>query len=297
LGLLDKVCFGFADARSVKMRTAGSHSRGRFCQSMNAKLKGKTALVTGGTSGIGRQIALSLAEEGAHVAIADRKHNPEAVEEIRARGVRALGIEADVSRETDVIRMVEQAISEFGRIDLYVNNAAIAQHQAFTKITTETWLKVLNTNLSACLWGCREISKHMIARRQGSILIVGSTSMRTPGPRETVYRITKFGLKSLNQSLAIELAPFGIRVNLLVPGHYQTNLTAGIPPEVEERLKREIPLRRFGNLRDCGNAAVMLLSDELSGYTTGAELVVDGGLCLRSLNFLSEEELSRMNLE
>jgi NAD(P)-dependent dehydrogenase (short-subunit alcohol dehydrogenase family) len=264
---------------------------------MNAKLTGKTALVTGGTSGIGRQIALSLAGEGVNVAIAARKQNREAVEEIRAQGVRAVGIEGDVSRESDVIRMIEQTIGEFGRLDLYVNNAATAQHQPFTRITTETWLKVLNTNLSACMWGCREVSRHMIARRQGSILIVGSTSMYTPGPREAVYRITKFGLKSLNQSLAIELAPFEIRVNLLVPGHYQTNLTAGIPSDVEERLKREIPLRRFGNLRDCGNAAVMLLSDELSGYTTGAELVVDGGLHLRPLNFLSEEELSRMNME
>jgi len=263
---------------------------------MDAKLRDKTALVTGGTGGIGRQIALSLAEEGAQIAIVDRKYDRAAVEEIGAHGVRVVGLEADVSREADVVRMVEQTLGELGRIDLYVNNAATAEHQPVTKISAETWQRVLNTNLAACLWGCREVSRHMIARRQGSILIVGSTSIYTPGPGETAYRITKAGLKSLNQSLAVELAPFQIRVNLLVPGHYRTKLTAGTPPEIEERLRREIPLRRFGRLLDCGHAAIMLLSDALSGYITGAELVVDGGLHLRPLNFLSDEELSRMNL-
>ncbi len=263
---------------------------------MDAKLKDKTALITGGSSGIGRQIALSLAEEGVHIAFASRNPSPQVLDELRARGVRAMSIAADVSREADVVRMVHQAVKEFGRLDLYVNNAAMAEHQPVTKITTTAWRKLLDTNLSACLWACREVARHMITRRQGSILIVGSTAMYTPAPRETLYRITKYGLKSLTESLAIELAPFNIRVNLLVPGHYRTRLTAGIAPDIEERLKREIPLRRFGHLPECGHAAVMLLSDALSGYTTGAELVVDGGLSLRSLNFNSEEELARMNL-
>jgi NAD(P)-dependent dehydrogenase (short-subunit alcohol dehydrogenase family) len=264
---------------------------------MDAKLKDKTALITGGTSGIGRQIALSLADEGVHVALASRNRSTEVVEEVRARGVRAIWIAADVSREADVVSMVAQTIKELGQLNLYVNNAATAEHQPVTKITPAAWRKVLDTNLSACLWSCREVARHMIAQGGGSILIVGSTAMYTPAPREAVYRVTKCGLKSLTQSLAVELAPHHIRVNLLVPGHYRTRLTAGIPPVIEERLKREIPLRRFGSLPECGHAAVMLLSDELSGYTTGAELVVDGGLSLRSLNFSSEEELVRMNLD
>ena len=147
-------------------------------------MAGKSVLVTGGTGGIGRQIALSLAEEGAQIAIVGRRYDRAAVEEIGARGVRVVGIEADVSREAEVVRMVEQTLRELGRIDLYVNNAATAEHQPFTKISAEAWQRVLNTNLAACLWGCREVSRHMIARRQGSILIVGSTSIYTPGPGE-----------------------------------------------------------------------------------------------------------------
>ncbi|MBU6410163.1 MAG: SDR family oxidoreductase [Verrucomicrobia bacterium] len=263
---------------------------------MNTQLKDKTALVTGGTSGIGFHIALALAREGAHVAIAARHRDSKAVEAIQALGVRVVPIEADVSRQESVIEMVQKTVREFGHLDLYVNNAATARHQAFTQISSEAWQNTVNTNLAGCLWACREVARHMISRQQGSILVVGSTSMYTPGPRETVYRITKMGLKALSQSLAIELAPYRIRVNLLVPGHYRTKLTAGIPPEIEERLTHEIPLRRFGNLQECGHAAVMLLSDALSGYTTGAELIVDGGLHLRPMNFLSEPALKDLNL-
>src|SRR6266567_5106330 len=262
---------------------------------MDAQLKGKTALVTGGTTGVGFHIALALAHEGAHVAVAARHSNQESVAAIQACGVRALEIETDVSRPDQVIAMVQKTIAEFGRLDLYVNNAAVTHHQAFTQISAEAWQTTLNTNLAGCLWACREVAKHMILRQQGCILIVGSTSMYTPGPSETVYRITKMGLKALTQSLAIELAPHQIRVNLLVPGHYRTKLTAGIPPETEERLIHEIPLRRFGNLPECGHAAVLLLSDALSAYTTGAELIVDGGLHLRAMTFLTDEALRDLN--
>jgi NAD(P)-dependent dehydrogenase (short-subunit alcohol dehydrogenase family) len=262
---------------------------------MEAQLRGKTALVTGGTSGIGFHIALALAGEGVDVAIAARRADDQAVKALQARGARVVSIQADVGDEAGVVAMVRQAIQEFGHLDLYVNNAAVAQHQPLTKISSAAWQTTLNTNLAGCLWACREVAKQMIPRQAGSILIVGSTSMYTPGPTETVYRITKMGLKALSQSLAVELAPYRIRVNLLVPGHYRTRLTAGIPPALEERLTREIPLRRFGHLDECGNAAVMLLSDALSGYTTGAELVVDGGLHLRPLTFLSEPELRALN--
>lgn len=262
---------------------------------MNAQLKDKTALVTGGTTGIGFHIALALAREGVQVAIAARHPDRQALQAIEALGVRGLMIEADVSRPESISTMVQETLDQFGHLDLYVNNAATARHQAFTQISSEVWQATLNTNLGGCLWTCRQVARHMIGRQQGSILIVGSTSMYTPGPGETVYRITKMGLKALSQSLAIELAPHGIRVNLLVPGHYRTRLTAGIPAQIEERLTREIPLRRFGNLPECGHAAVMLLSDALSGYTTGAELVVDGGLHLRAMNFLSETALKDLN--
>jgi glucose 1-dehydrogenase len=263
---------------------------------LNAQLKGKKALVTGGTSGIGLAIAESLLAEGVDVAVASRRPESETIDRLnRGQVGRAVPISADVSQEADVARMVSEAIREFGHLDLFVNNAARANHQPITRVDTNTYRQILDTNLSACLWSCREVARHMIPRASGSILVVGSTSMYTPGPTETVYRITKYGLKSIVESLAIELAPHGIRVNLLVPGHYRTRLTAGIPERTEQDLMKNIPLRRFGSTSDCGNAAVFLLSDTLSAYTTGAELVVDGGLSLRPLYFGNDDELKALN--
>jgi NAD(P)-dependent dehydrogenase (short-subunit alcohol dehydrogenase family) len=263
---------------------------------MEAQLENKTALVTGGTSGIGLAIAQALAVAGARVAVASRQVSGEVTRSLtESSGKQSLAISADVSREEDVVRMVEETIRAFGQLDLFVNNAAQARHQSITRVDSSTYRSVLDTNLSACVWACREVAKHMVRRETGSILVIGSTSMYTPGPAETVYRISKYGLKAIVESLAVELAPHSIRVNLLVPGHYRTRLTENIPTEVENRLKLEIPLRRFGATSDCGSAALFLLSDALSGYTTGAELVVDGGLSLRPLYFGSDEELKRLN--
>lgn len=264
---------------------------------MEAKLKGKTALITAGSTGIGLAIALELASEGVDIAVASRNPDASAVEQIRQKGVRVLALQVDVSQEQQVVEMTGSVIREFGQLDFYINNAAVALHEPITRITTENWMRTLNTNLSGCLWGVREASQHMAARRCGSILIVGSTSMYTPGITETAYRTTKTGLKVIMENAALELAPYGIRVNLLVPGHYRTRLTEGIPPEIEQRLLKEIPLRRFGNLDACGKAAVMLLSDELSPYTTGAELILDGGLHLRTINFRTDEELAALNAQ
>jgi NAD(P)-dependent dehydrogenase (short-subunit alcohol dehydrogenase family) len=263
---------------------------------LNAQLNGKKALVTGGTSGIGLAIVESLLAEGVDVAIVSRTSENEIIDRLnRAHGGRAFAISADVSHEGDVVRMISDAIREFGHLDFFVNNAARVIHQPITRIDTATYQQIVDTNLSACLWSCREVARHMISRESGSILVVGSTSMYTPGPTETVYRITKFGLKSIVENLAIELAPFGIRANLLVPGHYRTRLTDGIPARIEQQLKQNIPLRRFGSTGDCGNAAVFLLSDALSAYTTGAELVVDGGLSLRPLYFGTDQDLKELN--
>jgi NAD(P)-dependent dehydrogenase (short-subunit alcohol dehydrogenase family) len=263
---------------------------------MESQLAEKSALITGGSSGIGLGIALALAQEGANVAIASRKRDRQAEELLRATGVRVSALEVDVSQEAGVQRMVREAIEQLGSIDLFVNNAARALHQPITQIDSRSYQTILDTNLSACLWASREVARHMIARGAGgAMLIVGSTSLYTPGPMEAVYRITKFGLRSLNQSLAVELAPHGIRVNLLVPGHYRTRLTQGIPAEMEQRIKHEIPLRRFGEPSECGAAATFLLSSARAGYITGAELLVDGGLSLRPMFFGSDEQLRSLN--
>ena len=263
---------------------------------MDTGLKGKRALVTGGGSGIGRAIALALAREGVHLAIASRDPDSKTIEEIRALGNRVLPLRADVSREDQVVAMVQQAIEGLGGLDLYVNNAAWAWHEPATKLTTENWLKTIHTNLSSCVWACREIAKYMIAQGKGSILIVGSTAMWTPSSKETSYRVSKTGLKAYMEVLAVELAPFGIRVNMLTPGLFPTRLTANLDESSGQIMRSQIPLRRVGRTEELGAAAVLLLSDSLSSYTTGSELVVDGGLKLRPIPLFTDDELREMNL-
>jgi len=262
---------------------------------MDTGLRGKTALVTGGASGIGRGISRALAEEGVDLAIASRSPDPAAIDEMRGLGVRCITVKADVSREADVVRMVAEAVAGLGRLDLFVNDAAWAWHQPFTEIDARSWQSTIDTNLSACVFACREVCRHMVPRRAGSILVVGSTSRFTICYRETSYRISKAGLRILTENLAVEMAPYGIRVNMVTPGHFRTRLTGSTPREIEQEMLRIIPLHRFGQPVEIGRAAVMLLSDALSPYTTGADLVVDGGLSLRPLPLLAEEEIVGLN--
>lgn len=262
---------------------------------METGLKGKTVLITGGSTGIGKGIAIALAKEGVHIAIASRNPDSAVFTEIREYGVECFEIRADVSRESDCIRMVKEAIDKLGHLDMYVNNAAWTWHQPVTKITSESWYKTIDTNLSSCMWVCREVSKYMISRCSGSILIIGSTSRFNPAYGETSYRISKMGLKMLMQNLAIELAPYSIRVNMITPGHFKTKMTGNIPLEIEEKLKDKIPMGRFGNPIEIGNTSVLLLSDLLSAYTSGADCVIDGGLSLNPLDLLSPKEIIKLN--
>ncbi len=264
---------------------------------METGLRGKTALITGGSSGIGRGIALALAEEGVDLAIASRDPDPAAIADLQARGVRCMAIRADVSVEAEVVAMVATAIAQLGHLDLYVNNAAWTWHQPVTQIDSESWFRTLNTNLSACMWACREVGRQMIARRTGSILIVGSTVRFNPSYRETAYRVSKEGLRMYMQDLAIELAPYGIRVNMVTPGHFQTRMTSSVPKATEAKMLELIPAHRFGQPVEIGYAAALLLSDRLSPYTIGADLVVDGGLTLRPLPLFSQEEVAAMNAQ
>ena len=262
---------------------------------METGLRGKTALITGGSSGIGKGIALALAGEGVDLAIASRHPDPAAIAELQAQGVRCIAIEADVSREADVVAMVAKAIAEFGHLDIYVNDAAWTWHQPVTQIDSDSWYRTLNTNLSACMWACREVGRHMIAHRSGSILIVGSTVRFNPSYRETSYRVSKEGLRMYMQDLAIELAPYGIRVNMVTPGHFRTRMTSTVPEATERKMLELIPAHRFGDPIEIGNVACLLLSDRLSGYIIGADLVVDGGLTLRPLPLFTAEQIEAMN--
>jgi NAD(P)-dependent dehydrogenase (short-subunit alcohol dehydrogenase family) len=263
---------------------------------METGLAGKTALITGGATGIGFGISRALAAEKVNLAIASLDLDEKNLAELRALGVRVEAIHCDVSQEEQVIAMVKKATEAFGQVDLYVNNAAWTWHQPVTAVDTDSLMKTLKTNLFACIWACREVARQMIARRSGSILIIGSTAMLNPFFRETSYRISKASLAYYAEVLAIELATHGIRVNTIIPGFFLTKLSSqGMSHESLTKILAEIPLRTAGDPPDIGGQAAVLLSDRLSRYTTGATVVVDGGLHLRPLPFLSDEEIARLN--
>ena len=263
---------------------------------METGLKGKKALITGGGTGIGRAIALTLAKERVAISIASRNPHPETIEDIKAQGVKAVWIPADVSKERDVIKMVKDTIGDLEGLDLYINNAAAHWDESVTKLTAKGWINSINTNLSACVWACREISKQFIKQGSGSIIIIGSTAVYSALPKETSYRVSKAGLKPYMELLAVELAPFGVRANMITPGLFITNISKHVT-EKSDLIMKTIPLRRAGNLdKDIGPAAVFLLSDRLSGYTTGSELIIDGGIHVFPNPMYTDDEIRSLNL-
>lgn len=265
---------------------------------MDTGLKGRKVLITGGGVGIGLGIAKYLAGEGVHVAIANRGDYPDVVKEVQALGAKAIGIRADVSKEADVVRMVNEAIEGMGGLDGYVNNVAAHWDEPTMKVTSDGWNNTVATNLNACVFACREVGRYFIEQGSGSILLIGSTASWAVNPGEIAYRTTKTALIPYMEGLAAELAPFGIRVNMITPGLYMTRMTAGLDFEGEtlQMVLRAIPLRRPGlALQELGPQAALLLSDKLSGYTTGANVHIDGGLSLGVLPWRSDEELRNMN--
>ena len=263
--------------------------------SLETGLAGKRALITGGCSGIGRAIALALADEGVDVAIADLRLRAEVVAEIASKGVRAHAILADVSRENEVVRMVQEATSVLGGLDLYVNNAAGTWHESLTRVTGFGIERTMATNFAASVFASREVARVFVAQKRGAILAVGSTATVSAQPRETAYRASKAALKAHIEVAAIELAPFGIRVNLLTPGGTDTPFVANAPEAQRAAAIREIPLRREARPEEMAPAALFLLSDRLAGYITGAELIVDGGLRHRPIFGGSDDDLAALN--
>jgi NAD(P)-dependent dehydrogenase (short-subunit alcohol dehydrogenase family) len=236
-------------------------------------LRDKRALVAGGASGIGRAIVLALEEEGAAVAVVDR--DPPEVGAARLQV--ALG-EPEASE-----RAVARAAEALGGLDLLVYTAAVARHEPVARLTAAAWQETIASNLAGCVWTCREAGRLLAADGGGAILVVGSTSVYTPAAGESLYRASKAALKAFVEVLALELAPSSVRVNLLTPGAVDTPLTAGMTAAQREALLAEIPLGRQAVTAELAPTALLLLSDALSPYTTGAEFVVDGGIRLRPM--------------
>jgi len=259
-------------------------------------LRGAGALVTGGASGIGQSIAVGLAAEGVRVLVADRRPAEETVGEITAAGGTASFAVADLRHEQEIEALVEAALAGLGSIELLVNVAGIYAAEPVTEISLEQWNNLMATNATACALLSRRIGSHMIDRGSGSILVVGSTVVCAPSYAGGAYRASKMALRSYMETLAIELAPFSIRVNMLTPGPFPTRLNDELPADQRAASAREVPLgQREGRLEEVRGAALFLLSDALASYVTGTEVYVDGGWHLRPAYLGPPEEVRQLN--
>jgi glucose 1-dehydrogenase len=268
---------------------------------MDLGLRGKNALVTGGERGIGRSICLALAREGVNVAWCDMKLEQPggaARKEMEGLGVKTFAREADVSSEGQVVSFVREAIQALGHIDILVSNAGIIEWEPVTKITLDSWNRIISVNLTGAMLVTREVARHMVERKSGVVLFTSSTIRFNPAFKEAAYRVSKTGVQVFAETAAIELAPYGIRVNTVSPGLINSPTWAS---GVLEKAAREtafmdnIPLGRLGLPDDVGAAFAFLASDRAS-FATGTSITLDGGFTLRPLVLVGTDEIRSMNL-
>ncbi|MBU4140915.1 MAG: 3-oxoacyl-[acyl-carrier-protein] reductase [Candidatus Omnitrophica bacterium] len=242
-------------------------------------LKDKVAIITGGARGIGKEIALTFAREGAKVAIADI--NPqtlkEAEKEIASCGVEALALTVDVTDYTQVGQMVNKTLDKFKKIDILISNAGITADALLVRMKEEDWDRVLAVNLKGTFNCTKAVSRVMIKQRSGKIINIASIIGLIGNVGQANYAASKAGVIGLTKSAARELAPRGINVNAIAPGFIQTEMTQRLPEEVKSKMLEAIPLKKFGQPRDVARLAAFLASDE-AGYITGQTICVDGGM-------------------
>lgn len=245
-------------------------------------LDGKTALVTGASRGIGRAIALCLAAEGARVAI-NYAGNVKAAEEVKAAieaaGGTAIFCQADIADSAAVEAMVANVVKEFGTIDILVNNAGITRDTLLMRMKDEDFAKVLDTNLKGVFYCTKAVSKLMMKKRSGRIVNMASVVGLVGNAGQTNYAAAKAGVIGFSKSAAKELASRGITVNVVAPGFIGTDMTAGLPESVKEKMLTDIPLGRMGEPEDVASAVLFLASDQAS-YITGQVVNVDGGMVM-----------------
>ena len=246
-------------------------------------LKNKVALVTGARRGIGRGIALALAEVGAKVVVTDidEKECQEVVKEIEKSGGEAIAKKVDVTNKKEVEEAVKAAIDKFGKLDILVNNAGIAPFKPFLELTEEDWDKVLDINLKGYFLSAQAVAKEMVKQKWGRIINIASVAMGQQGIGFSTlvhYVASKGGVAGMTEALAVELAPYGINVNAISPGLIETKMVEPImsDPVAREGILKRVPKGRVGQPKDIAQAVVFLASEE-ADYITGAILVVDGG--------------------
>jgi NAD(P)-dependent dehydrogenase (short-subunit alcohol dehydrogenase family) len=253
--------------------------------SMNVKqlfdLTGRVAIVTGGSIGLGRQIAEGLAEAGAQLVLCARNEERcrQAAEELQQLGVKAVALACDVKNPASIQELVDATLSQFGRIDILINNAGISWGAPVEEMRLEDWNKVIETNLTGTFLCAQAVGKAMIRQRRGKIINIASVAGLGGAPAELPaigYHASKGGVISFTKDLACKWAVHKIQVNAIAPGWFPTHMSNRVLEQHKELFLSHIPLRRFGNEHDLKGAAVFLASDA-SDYVTGHVLVVDGG--------------------
>ncbi len=245
-------------------------------------LTGKTAIVTGGSRGIGRAIALCLAAEGANVAVIYAGNTAAAEETLQAitdKGGSAISIQCDVANEDAVTAMVKQVKEQFGSIDILVNNAGITRDGLLMRMKTADWQAVLDTNLTGTFFCTKAVTKFMMKQRSGAIVNLTSVVGLTGNAGQANYAAAKSGIIGFTKSVAKELASRGIRANAVAPGCIDTDMTAVLSDAVKEEMLKTIPLGRVAQPEEVAKAVLFLVSD-CASYITGQVLNVDGGMVM-----------------
>jgi len=244
------------------------------------QLTGRTALVTGGSRGIGRAIAVALAEEGADVAVnyvSSESSAKQVVERIHRVGRKAILAQADVADFPDTYRMAQDVLKEFGHLDILINNAGINSDKTFVKMDHASWRKVLAINLDGVFNCTKVFIDQMIKQNYGRIVNITSVIGQIGNFGQANYAASKAGVAAMTKSLAKELASKGVTINAVAPGFTETEMIDAIPEKVRNKLLEQIPMRRFGKSEEVARACVYLCSSD-GDYITGAELSINGGL-------------------
>jgi NAD(P)-dependent dehydrogenase (short-subunit alcohol dehydrogenase family) len=248
------------------------------------KLQGRVALITGASKGLGKAMALALADAGARVAIVSRSEEQlnAVAGEIRANGGEAEAFKADVADEASVASLERAVSSQMGKVQILINNAGVNVRKSITDFTLDEWNYVIGTNMTAAFLMCRSFVPHMKGSGYGRILNLTSTMSHVSLPGRAAYSGSKAGLLGMTRSIALELAPEGITVNGISPGPFATDMNTAITenPEVNAAFIANVPLGRWGKVEDVGKLAVYLCSDEAS-FITGTDILIDGGWCAK----------------